>query len=50
MRCRDCLIRSGPQALADYERMLKVNAGAQHTATAEIGRRVAGIYKPGEEP
>jgi hypothetical protein len=34
-----------PQAQADHERMLKVNTGAQGTPAAEIGRRVAGIYK-----
>jgi hypothetical protein len=49
-RFREGLVRSGPQALTDYERMLKVNADAQHTGTSDIGRRVAGIYKPGEEP
>lgn len=47
---RQGLIRSGPQALADYERMLKSQATATHALSEEVGRRVAGIYKPGETP
>jgi hypothetical protein len=49
-RFRESLVRSGPQALADYERMLETQAAAARAPSEHIGSRVAGIYRPGEEP
>jgi hypothetical protein len=49
-RFRESLTRSGPQALADYERMLKTHSATTPAPTEQIGSRVAGIYRPGEEP
>lgn len=49
-RFRDGLLRAGPQALADYERMLKTHATASRAPSEQVGSRVAGIYRPGEEP
>lgn len=49
-RFKESLRRSGPQALADYERMLRTPPGTAPAASDHIGARVAGIYRPGEEP
>jgi hypothetical protein len=49
-RFRESLIRSGPQALADYERMLTTQTTAARQPSEQVGSRVAGIYRPGEEP
>ena len=50
-RFREGLLRAGPQAVADYERMLKSAAGASRSAPSpEIGPRVPGnFYKTEEE-
>lgn len=50
-RFREGLVRAGPQAVADYERMLKSAAGASRSAPSpEIGPRVPGnFYKTEEE-
>lgn len=49
-RFREGLRRAGPQALADYERMLQTQATASRGPSEQVGSRVAGIYRPGEEP
>jgi hypothetical protein len=49
-RFREGLRRAGPQALADYERALSAQATATRAPSEQVGSRVAGIYRPGEEP
>ena len=49
-RFKESLLRTGPQALADYERMLRSQSTASRAPSEQVGSRVAGIYRPGEEP
>lgn len=47
---REGLVRSGPQALADYDRMIAANAAARRPPSEDIGPRVPGnFYRTQEE-
>lgn len=49
-RFREGLLRAGPQAVADYERMLKASGASRAAPSPEIGPRVPGnFYKTEEE-
>jgi len=44
------LVRAGPQAVADYERMLKSSGASRNAPSADIGPRVPGnFYKTEDE-
>jgi hypothetical protein len=43
-RFKEGLARAGPQAMADYERMLQKAAGARSAPSEEIGPRVPGNF------
>jgi hypothetical protein len=47
---RDRLSRAGPQAVEDYDRMIAAATHAQAPASDVTARRVAGIYRTGEDP
>jgi hypothetical protein len=47
---KEGLLRAGPQAVADYERMLKKTADARSAPSDDVGPRVPGnFYKTEEE-
>jgi len=49
-RFREGLVRAGPQAVADYERMLKSSGASRNAPSADIGPRVPGnFYKTEDE-
>ncbi len=49
-RFRAELVRAGPQAVADYERMLKRSGASRNAPSADVGPRVPGnFYKTEEE-
>jgi len=49
-RFREGLVRAGPQAVADYERMLQASGASRDAPSADIGPRVPGnFYKTEEE-
>src|SRR3990170_5245529 len=49
-RFREGLVRAGPQAVADYERMLKGSGASRNAPSADVGPRVPGnFYKTEDE-
>ena len=48
-RFREGLVRAGPQAVADYERMLKSSGASRNAPSADVGPRVPGNFYRTEE-